>query len=117
MLGPPIRFYHLLDFLKRNDQGAAFDSLKRTIPRRQVDTRVRPGLKSRPALEYSYPKNIPAIDALIKLAMVPASMALTPNLAKSFLRSGTNAPMPPICIPMEPRFAKPHNAKVAMVKE
>ena len=65
----------------------------------------------------TYPKNIPAIDAEIKLAMVPANMALTPNLAKSFLRSGTNAPMPPICMPIEPKFAKPHKANVAMVKE
>ena len=49
--------------------------------------------------------------------MVPANMARTPSLAKSLRRSGTSAPMPPICIPMEPRLAKPHNAKVAMVKE
>src|ERR1700733_13308999 len=65
------------------------------------------------ALEFRriHPRNIPAIEALIKLAMVPANIALTPNLAKSFLRSGTNAPMPPICIPMEPKLAKPHKAK------
>ena len=37
--------------------------------------------------------------------------------ARSLRRSGTSAPMPPICMPMEPRLAKPHSAKVAMVKE
>ena len=53
----------------------------------------------------------------MRLAMVPASMARTPNLARSLRRSGTSAPMPPICMPMEPRLANPQRAKVAMVKE
>ena len=57
------------------------------------------------------------MEAEIRLAMVPASMARTPSLAKSLRRSGTSAPMPPICMPMELRLANPHRAKVAMVKE
>ena len=58
-----------------------------------------------------------AIEALIRLAIVPASMARTPSLARSFLRSGTSAPMPPICMPIDPRFAKPHKANVAIVND
>src|ERR1035441_2571653 len=65
----------------------------------------------------SYPRNIPAIAAEIRLAMVPASIARTPNCARSLRRSGTSAPMPPICIPIEPRFANPHSAKVAIVND
>ena len=43
-----------------------------------------------------YPRNIPAIDAEMRLAMVPASMARTPSCASSLRRSGTRALMPPI---------------------
>jgi len=42
--------------------------------------------------------------------------ARTPSLAKSLRRSEQCADAAD-CIPMEPRLAKPHNAKVAMVKE
>ena len=38
------------------------------------------------------------------------------DLYRSLRRSGTSAPMPPICMPMEPRLAKPQRAKVAMEK-
>src|SRR6185437_6735200 len=64
-----------------------------------------------------HPRNMPAIEALIKLAMVPAIMARTPSLARSWRRSGMSAPMPPIWMPMEPRLANPQRAKVAMVKD
>lgn len=40
--------------------------------------------------------NIPAIAADIKLANVPARRARTPRRARSGLRSGANAPIPPI---------------------
>src|SRR5580700_3181988 len=60
---------------------------------------------------------IPTMQADIRLAMVPASMARMPNLASWPRCSGARAPMPPIWMPMELKFAKPHNAKVAMVNE
>ena len=52
----------------------------------------------------------------MRLAMVPASMARRPSWARSLRRLGTRAPMPPIWMPMELRFAKPQRAKVVMVK-
>src|SRR5580704_4282985 len=59
---------------------------------------------------------IPTMQADIRLAMVPASMARMPNLASWPRCSGARAPMPPIWMPMELKFAKPQRAKVAMVK-
>ena len=56
------------------------------------------------------------IAADMRLAMVPASMARTPSLARSLRRFGTSAPMPPICMPIEPTLAKPQSAKVAIEK-
>ena len=52
----------------------------------------------------------------MRLAMVPASMARRPSWARSLRRLGTRAPMPPICMPMEPTLAKPQRAKVAIEK-
>jgi hypothetical protein len=46
-----------------------------------------------PAFLYN---NIPAIDADIKFAIVPASMARTPSRASSLRLFGARAPMPPI---------------------
>ena len=43
--------------------------------------------------------------------MVPASMARMPRRASSSRLLGASAPMPPICIPMELKLAKPHKAK------
>ena len=60
---------------------------------------------------------MPAMQADIKFARVPTIMALRPRRARSDLRLGASAPMPPICMPTEPRLAKPQRAKVAMVKE
>lgn len=40
--------------------------------------------------------SIPAIDAEIRFAMVPASMARKPRRASSLLLLGASAPMPPI---------------------
>ena len=50
----------------------------------------------------------------IRFAIVPASIARSPNRARSFRRFGTSAPMPPICIPIDPTFANPHSANVAI---
>src|SRR3954453_7302021 len=62
-------------------------------------------------------RSIPAIQADMKFARVPTIIALNPNLAKSDLRDGASPPMPPICIAIELRFAKPQSAKVAMTNE
>src|SRR5580700_2833786 len=64
-----------------------------------------------------YRSKTETIEADIRLAIVPASMARNPNRARSFRRLGASAPMPPICIPIELMLAKPHKANVAIVKE
>ena len=61
--------------------------------------------------------SMPAIEADIKFAIVPASMARIPSRASSPFLFGASAPMPPIWIPIELRFAKPQSANVAMVNE
>src|SRR2546426_69437 len=61
--------------------------------------------------------SIPASVADRKLASVPASMARRPSRARSCLRLGARAPIPPIWMPTELTLAKPHNAKVAMVND
>src|SRR5438552_2488773 len=61
-------------------------------------------------------ERIPTMEADIRFAMVPASMARMPNLASWLRCSGASAPMPPIWIPMELKLAKPQRAKVAMAK-
>ena len=43
-------------------------------------------------------------------ANAPANMALVTNFARSFFLSGAIAPMPPNSIPIDAKFAKPHNA-------
>lgn len=58
---------------------------------------------------------IPAIQAVRKVAQLPAIMALTTTLARSPLRPGAMAPKPPRLMPMELMLLKPHNAYVAIV--
>ena len=48
-------------------------------------------------------------------AKVPQINALNPNLAKSLRRVGASSPIPPICIAIEPKFAKPQSAKLAII--
>src|SRR5229473_6498534 len=60
---------------------------------------------------------MPASVADKKLASVPAIMARNPSRARSCLRSGASAPMPPIWMPTELILAKPHSANVAMVND
>ena len=55
--------------------------------------------------------------AVTKLASVPASMARRPRRARSCRRVGASAPMPPIWIPIELKFAKPQSANVAIVND
>src|SRR5258708_29483484 len=57
----------------------------------------------------------PAIVAVMKFASVPANMARRPSRARSCRRFGASAPMPPIWLPIELKFAKPHSANVAIV--
>src|SRR6267142_4787572 len=59
---------------------------------------------------------IPTMQADIRFAIVPASMARMPNLASWLRCSGASAPMPPIWMPIELKLAKPQRAKVAMAK-
>ena len=58
-------------------------------------------------------KNSPATVADNRLASVPPTSALIPSLASSDLLSGARAPIPPIWIPIDIKFAKPQSAKVA----
>src|ERR1700680_1955473 len=53
---------------------------------------------------------IPTIEADIRLAIVPASMARIPSRASSSFLFGASAPMPPIWMPMELKLAKPQSA-------
>src|SRR5207247_1129111 len=60
---------------------------------------------------------IPASVADKKFASIPAIMARNPSRARSCLRSGASAPMPPISMPTALTLANPHSAKVAMVSD
>src|SRR5258706_9790409 len=61
--------------------------------------------------------SMPARVAERKLASVPAIMARRPSRARSCLRSGAKAPIPPIWIPTELKLANPHSAYVAIVND
>ena len=58
---------------------------------------------------YAHSKT-PAMQADMKLAMVPAAIAFIPSLARSDRREGASAPIPPTCMATELRLAKPHSA-------
>ena len=66
------------------------------------------GLRTRAGRDQG--ERIPATQAVMKEARVPAIMARMPSRARSPRRSGTIAPMPPICTPIEPKLAKPQKA-------
>ena len=53
---------------------------------------------------------MPAIVAVIQEAMAPPSIAFRPTLARSALRPGATAEMPPIWMPIEEKLAKPQSA-------
>src|ERR1051326_8258448 len=74
-------------------------------------------LRSLPSAACFRQSRIPASVAERKLASVPAIMARKPSRARSCLRSGARAPMPPIWMPIELRLAKPQSANVAMVND
>ena len=52
---------------------------------------------------------IPAIVADIKETRDPAIIALKPSSVKSFRAFGARIPIPPTCIPMEAKLAKPQS--------
>ena len=54
--------------------------------------------------------SIPAMEADVKAARLPAIMALSPNRAISPRRSGARPPMPPIWIAIDEKLAKPSSA-------
>src|SRR5438309_4652622 len=57
------------------------------------------------------------MQADIKFAKVPTNIAFSPRRARSDLRDGASAPIPPIWMAIELRLAKPQSANVAIVKE
>src|SRR4029077_13640344 len=59
----------------------------------------------------------PAIVAVMKFANVPANIARIPRRARSWRRLGASAPIPPIWMPIDPKFANPHKANVAIVND
>ena len=61
--------------------------------------------------------SLPAIQAVIKQAILPATRERIANLAKSFILEGHIAPIPPTVIPTDPTFEKPQRAYVAMTSE
>lgn len=54
--------------------------------------------------------NMPAIQAVIKQAAEPATIALNAIIDKSDFRFGAMEPNDPSCIPIELKLEKPHNA-------
>jgi len=61
-------------------------------------------------LQLDAHRNIPAIVAVIHDANAPPSMARGASRARSGLRSGASGEIPPIWMPIEAKFAKPHRA-------
>ena len=61
--------------------------------------------------------HLPAMQAVMKQAMLPPIMAVRPSLARSDLLDGARAPIPPIWTPMEPKLENPHRAYVAITSE
>jgi hypothetical protein len=55
-----------------------------------------------------YPIIIPIMVAESSEANVPAQSARNPSFESKVRFSGTSEPMPPICIPMDAKFANPH---------
>ncbi len=74
------------------------------------DMRFAPGDVPDVCYCFVHYNNMPAMQADMKFAMVPAATAFKPMRARSDLRLGASAPMPPIWMAMELRLAKPHSA-------
>ena len=74
------------------------------------EMRFAPGNVPDVCHRFVHYNNMPAMQADMKFAMVPAATAFNPMRARSDLRLGASAPMPPIWIAMELRLANPHSA-------
>ena len=59
--------------------------------------------------EVNYPIIIPAIVAEINEAIDPPIRAFMPNLESCVRCPGASDPIPPICMPIEAKFAKPQS--------
>ena len=51
-----------------------------------------------------------AMQAVMKHTTFPETIALKTNSAKSLPRVGANGNIPPIVMPIEPKFENPHKA-------
>lgn len=60
---------------------------------------------------------VPAIQAVMKQAMLPATNARKATWAKSDFRSGAIVAKAATWVPMDPGFEKPHNAYVATISD
>ena len=60
---------------------------------------------------------LPAIHAVRKHATFPQIIARTTICDNSDFLVGARAPKPPNVIPIEPKFAKPHKAYVAIISD
>lgn len=59
----------------------------------------------------------PARLAVMRVVTVPANRARRMSWERSPIRVGAIAPIPPSCMPIELRLAKPQSAYVAMISE
>lgn len=67
--------------------------------------------------KYASAKYAPATAAVMKQATLPAIIARNTRREMSPRRAGAIAPIAPIIIPIEPGFAKPHSAYVAIISD
>lgn len=68
-------------------------------------------------IKLTISKHAPAIQAVIKHAMVPAINARNTTRANAGRRCGARAPIPPNCIPIEPKFANPQRAYIEITSD
>ena len=61
--------------------------------------------------------NVPAMQAVMKQATLPATKARKATRAKSDFLDGANVPIPAMAAPIDPGFENPHSAYVAIVAE
>ena len=61
--------------------------------------------------------SVPAMQAVMKQATLPATKARKATRAKSDFLDGANVPIPAIAAPIDPGFENPHSAYVAIVAE
>jgi hypothetical protein len=108
---------------KRCDRNSEKYEVRTKVPHHRLAFRKKPRVAfllrlTRPAAWQKNQRSMsPTIAAESRLAIVPVIMARIPRRASSDFLLRASAPMPPIWMPMELKFAKPQSAKVAMVNE